>query len=57
MPKTFQIVEDRFTPPAPLPSTTQAGGRQEFTLVEEDFPDPPETDGSQSFEQVVTGLR
>jgi hypothetical protein len=67
MPKTFQIVKDQFTPPAPLPSTTQAGGRQTFTLAEEDFPetqkpltaDDPgyfdtEQTGNQSFEQVVT---
>jgi hypothetical protein len=67
MPKTFQIVKDQFTPPAPLPSTTQADGRQTFTLAEEDFPetqkpltaDDPgyfdtEQTGKQSFEQVVT---
>jgi len=55
MPETFQIVEDRFTPPAPLPSTTQDTGLQYFPLVEEDFPPPrDEPEEAEEFEEMVT---
>ena len=56
MPETFQIVEDRFTPPAPLPSTTQdIGGLNYFPLVEEDFPRPrDESEEFEEFEEMVT---
>ena len=52
MPETFQIVEDKFTPPAPFPSTTQDTGLEYFPLVEDDFPAPPEE--PEEFEEVVT---
>ncbi|ANS03164.1 hypothetical protein [uncultured Mediterranean phage uvDeep-CGR2-AD12-C183] len=55
MPETFQIVEDKFTPPAPFPSTTQDTGLEYFPLVEDDFPAPPEEpEEFEEFEEVVT---
>ena len=56
MPETFQIVEDKLTPPAPLPSTTQdISGLQYFPLVEEDFSAPQvEPQEFEEFEEMVT---
>ena len=54
MPETFKFVEDRFAPPAPLPSTTQdIGGFETFQLVDEFAPPQPAPE-VEEFEEMVT---
>ena len=54
MPETFKFVEDRFAPPAPLPSTTQdTSGFETFQLVDE-FAPPQAAPEVEEFEEMVT---
>ena len=54
MPETFKFVEDRFAPPAPLPSTTQDTSKLEtFDFVDEFEPVQPAPE-VEEFEEMVT---
>jgi len=54
MPETFKFVEDRFAPPAPLPSTTQDTSKLEtFDFIDELEPVSPAPE-VEKFEEMVT---
>ena len=54
MPETFKFVEDRFAPPAPLPSTTQDTSKLEtFDFIDELEPVSPAPE-VEEFEEMVT---